>query len=123
MRHILAIGTFLVLLVSSTKHVEAQVRFTVNGGGWGYQPGVTVSVGNGNGWCGPGYRNPYPVYVNRGYYRRPYYNQGYYQNNCPPPNPAVWCGAHRSYCTHQVYGYNNNQAYWCRAHNEYCTHR
>lgn len=123
MRHIFAVAAVVAALLISTNNADAQVNFTVHGGGWGYQPGVTVSVGNGNGWCGPAYQPVYPqYYVNRNYYRPRYRNRGY-QSYCPPANPAVWCGAHRAYCTHAVYGVTTNRAYWCRAHNEYCTHR
>jgi len=112
---ILIIALPLYLLCSA--NAMAQVRFDINGGGWGYGPGVTISVGD------RGYCPPYTRYPRRPVYRRryPVYNTGSY---CPPTNNSYWCNNHNQYYTHgNYYQGHNNTAYWCRPHQEYCTHR
>lgn len=107
---------FAVLFLSS--QAQAQISVTYSSGGWGYRPGVTVSVGNNRGYydpsCDPYYR---PRYRRRAPRRR-HYNRGYYQSNS-----AYWCQPHQSYCTHGYVQQNCNQAYWCQPHQMYCTHR
>ena len=124
MRQVLSMLATLTALVLLCDSAQAQVNFQFHGGGWGYQPGVVISVGPNNGNCAPVYQNNYP-YVNTGYNTRVPVrrNRGYRANNCPPA--AYWCNAHSSYCTHRAYNLNQgySQAYWCQGHNSYCTHR
>lgn len=131
MRQMYTVLFILLAVTASLTCAQAQVRFEFNQGGWGYNPGVTISVGD-NQSCGTNYYPNQSRRVYRNNNRRVYRDQRAYYNNgryCPPQNKAYWCAAHNEYCTHSAYQYNqpayqgyNTQPYWCASHEEYCTH-